>query len=75
MYVGVKIKDRESTFYKTVSNNVTEVKLICEKNDFLPLDDNTYVRGNMVTEIVVMEVQQMACKPKKKSKSTGKKKK
>ena len=56
MCVGVKIKDRESTFYKTVSNNVTEVKLICEKNDFLPLDDNTYVRGNMVTEIVVMEV-------------------
>ena len=55
MYVGVKIKDRESTFYKTVSNNVTEVKLICEKNGFLPLDDNTYVRGNMVTEIVVME--------------------
>ena len=55
MCVGVKIKDRESTFYKTVSNNVTEVKLICEKNDFLPLDDNTYVRGNMVTEIVVME--------------------
>ena len=55
MYVGVKIKDRESTFYKTVSNNVTEVKLICEKNDFLPLTDNTYVRGNMVTEIVVME--------------------
>ena len=55
MCVGVKIKDRESTFYKTVSNNVTEVKLICEKNYFLPLDDNTYVRGNMVTEIVVME--------------------
>ena len=55
MYVGVKIKDRESTFYKTVSNNVTEVKLICEKNDFLPLTDNTYVRGNMVTEIVVRE--------------------
>ena len=56
MYVGVKIKDRGSAFYKTVSNNITEVKLICEKNDFLPLDDNTYVRGNMVTEIVVMEV-------------------
>ena len=56
MYVGVKIKDRGSTFYKTVSNNITEVKLICEKNAFLPLDDNTYVRGNMVTEIVVMEV-------------------
>ena len=55
MCVGVKIKDRGSTFYKTVSNNVTKVKLICEKNAFLPLDDNTYVRGNMVTEIVVME--------------------
>lgn len=53
MYVGVKIKGREGAFYKTVSNNVTEVKLICEKNDFLPLTDNTYVRGNMVTEIVV----------------------
>lgn len=55
MYVGVKIKDREGTFYETVSNNIIEVKLICEKNDFLPLTDNTYVRGNMVTEIVVME--------------------
>ena len=55
MYVGVKIKGREGTFYETVSNNVTEVKLICEKNDFLPLTDNTYVRGNMVTEIVVRE--------------------
>ena len=55
MYVGVKIKGRESTFYETVSNNIIEVKLICEKNDFLPLTDNTYVRGNMVTEIVVME--------------------
>ena len=32
MYVGVKIKGREGAFYKTVSNNVTEVKLICEKN-------------------------------------------
>lgn len=53
MYVGVKIKGREGAFYKTVSNNITEVKLICEKNDFLPLTDNTYVRGNMVTEIVV----------------------
>ena len=31
MYVGVKIKGREGAFYKTVSNNVTEVKLICEK--------------------------------------------
>ena len=41
MYVGVKIKGREGAFYKTVSNNVTEVKLICEKNDFLPLADNT----------------------------------